>query len=128
VFVPQVTVDQAISRGIRVVNGPVWMLLAMPAVVLVLARDYFHLDTNSGRFGIPFLAFFVVCFVSAWLWWSIAVPRWRLWAYERVDDIPELKSRAVAARITWPDGSLFCRTEIKSAAHAQRERELEHAK
>jgi hypothetical protein len=126
--VPQVTVEQAISRGTRVVNGPVWALLATPAVVFVLAREYFHLDTNSGRFGIPFLVFFVACFVSAWLWWSVAVPRWRLWAYERVEDIPELKRRAVAARLTWPDGSPFSRTEIKSAARAQRERELELAK
>ena len=61
----------------------------------------------------------------AWVWWSLAVPKWRLWAYERVADIAELKARAVTAGLTWPDGNIFTRTEIKSRAHAQRERELE---
>jgi hypothetical protein len=122
---PKVTIDQAISRGTRVVNGPVWLILAVPAVVLVVCRYYLHVDTNSRRFGIPFLILFTACFTAAWLWWSFAVPKWRLWAYERVDNIPELKRRAVAAMLIWPDGSIFSRTEIKSAEHAQRERRLE---
>lgn len=64
-------------------------------------------------------------FVIAWLWWSVMVPRWRLWAYERVDDIAELKRAAVAVGLIWPDGWILERTEIKSKAHAARERELE---
>ena len=64
-------------------------------------------------------------FVSAWFWWSVAAPKWRLWAYEHVDDITELKRRALRAKLIWPDTSIFARTEIKSAAHATRERELE---
>jgi hypothetical protein len=48
-----------------------------------------------------------------------------LWAYERVIDIVELKRSAVQAGLTWPDGSIFARTEIKSRAHRQREREFE---
>jgi hypothetical protein len=120
-----VTIDQAINRGTLVVNGPVWLLLATPAIALVLARDYLHFDVNGRVFGIAVLALFVLCFVAAWLWWSVQVPKWRLWAYERVDDIPELKRRAIGAGLTWPDDSIFSRTEIKSAAHAARERELE---
>jgi hypothetical protein len=70
---------------------------------------------------------FVILFAPGiiWLWWSVQVPKWRLWAYERVDDIGELKRRAIEARLIWPDGSVFSRTEIKSAAQAARERELE---
>jgi hypothetical protein len=126
VFTSRVTTDQAISRGVRVVNGPVWLILVASAVVFVLAHDQFHLDVDSGRFGIPTLIFFVGCFVSAWLRRSISVPKWRLWAYEHVQDIQELKCRAVAARLIWPDGSFSSRTE--SAAHAQRERDLENVK
>jgi ABC-type transport system involved in Fe-S cluster assembly fused permease/ATPase subunit len=126
--VQHVTLDEAISRGTRVVNVPVWLLLATPVVVLVIARKYFHMGMENGRFALALFVLVVVCFVSAWLWWSIAIPRWRLWAYERVEDIPELKRRAVAAMLIWPDGSIFSRTEIKSAAHAQRERELELGK
>ena len=125
--VPQVTVDEAISRGTRVVNVPVWLLLATPVAALIIARECFHVGMENEPFALAFFILFVACFVSAWLWWSIAVPRWRLWAYERVEDIQELKRRAAAAMLIWPDGSIFSRTEIKSAAHAQRERELEHA-
>jgi len=80
---------------------------------------------GENAFSITMIELFCGCFVAAWLWWSVQVPKWRLWAYERVDDIPELKRRAIEAQLIWPDGSIFSRTEIKSVAHAARERELE---
>jgi len=80
---------------------------------------------GENAFSITVIVLFCGCFVAAWLWWSVQVPKWRLWAYERVDDIPELKRRAIEAQLIWPDGSIFSRTEIKSVAHAARERELE---
>jgi len=121
-----ISVDAAISRGNRDVNWPVRALLATPAVVFVVGR-LVHVDRNNQVFNIALVALFCACFVAAWLWWSVTVPKWRLWAYERVEDIAELKRRAVAANLTWPDGSIFSRTEIKSAEHAARERELERA-
>ena len=64
-------------------------------------------------------------FVLAWLWWTLAVPRWRVWAYERVGDIGELKQQAVMGGLLWPDGSFFERTEIRSPAQKRRIAELE---
>lgn len=65
-------------------------------------------------------------FVSAWVWWSTAIPKWRLWAYRRVDDIPLLKQKAVAAMLTWPDGHFFERTEIKSKSIERSKRPLKN--
>ena len=120
-----VTIDQAISRGTRVINVPVWVLLCSPAIVWVGGRHTLSGLLGEKTFSIVIVALFVGCFIAAWLWWSVQVPKWRLWAYERVDDIPELKRRAIEAQLIWPDGSVFSRTEIKSAAHAACERELE---
>jgi hypothetical protein len=112
-----VSVDAVIRKGLLVVNGPVTFLLIVPAItsILILHRGPI-VYTTAG-----------VGFVLAWLWWSLAVPRWRLWAYERVPvaDIPQLKRHAVHVGLTWPDGSLFGRTEIKSAGMIGRERAFE---
>ena len=36
--------------------------------------------------------------VIGWLWWSIALPRWRVWALERVDDPEALLIQAIERR------------------------------
>jgi hypothetical protein len=63
-------------------------------------------------------------FVLAWSWWSLTIARWRVWAYERVDDIHALKKSAVNVGLTWPDGHVFSRTEMKTKALISREQEL----
>jgi hypothetical protein len=63
-----------------------------------------------------------------WLAWSILVPRWRLWAYEQVDDIEALKREAVAAQLTWPEGHWLERTEIASRQLRHELRQLEAGK
>ena len=119
------SIDEAIARGQRDVNWPVWGLLSIPAIIVVAGRHIpEHVLASNSVSAIGVVAF-PVCFISAWLWWSVSIPKWRLWAYERVDDIAELKRRAVEARLIWPDGSIFSRTEIKSQAHAARERQIE---
>ena len=104
---------------------PMLLIVATPALLLAWFRP-------SGKFAIrptglgsvvdatPAIALGlapVLLFIAlAWGWWSFAVPRWRLWAYERVGDISELKRRAVAVGLTWPDGHIFEKTEFKSEA------------
>jgi hypothetical protein len=68
---------------------------------------------------------FVFAFVGGWLAWSLQVPKWRLWAYEHIEDIQALKAAAIEDKIIWPDRSIFTRTEIASAAVWLRIRELE---
>ena len=123
--VETLTVDQAVARGSRIVNWPVRAALVAPALLYFLGRRRLESALGEHTFGLIVFAFFAVCFVAAWLWWSVQVPKWRLWAYERVADISELKRKAILAGLTWPDGSIFARTEIKSLQHAARERELE---
>jgi hypothetical protein len=74
----------------------------------------------------------VTCFLApvavAWLWWSIMVPKWRIWALERVDDWPTLESEARRAGLIWnerdPWARNFARTEIWSQKDRERESKL----
>ncbi|WGM38859.1 hypothetical protein [Caulobacter sp. NIBR1757] len=119
------TPDKAVSRGVLVVNGSVMLVMfGLPslvyAAVLLLGVD------SSSAATVAVLAF-MVCWPLAWLTWSLLVPRWRLWAYSRVEDIDELKAYGVAAGLIWREGHLFERTEIRTPDQRRRLRELEQA-
>jgi hypothetical protein len=114
-----VSVQKAIRVGLLLVNLPGALLVGAAALPLVRG--------DRGPLDWTFLWMMAAAIVVAWLWWSLAVPRWRVWAYERVDDIPALKAQAVTALLVWPDGHFLSRTEIKSPALAAREKELEAA-
>ena len=116
------TVRQAIWRGLWEVNGPVFALLLGPLAFFSLLIDRGIISRDYNWVG---LASFPVGFVCAWCWWSWRVPLWRLWAYERVDDIAALKVEAVAVGLTWPKGHRFSKTEFKSKQQAAREQELD---
>lgn len=117
-----VSVRRAIWIGLLLVNGPVLLFLAGP---LFLFDRLIKTGWVSREYNWLGLVAFAGGFVVAWVWWSISIVRWRLWAYERVQNIEHLKEEAVSVGLTWPDGHIFSRTEIKSEAQSQRERELD---
>jgi hypothetical protein len=51
--------------------------------------------------GAPLTALLLIipATVPAWIWWSLSVPKWRLWAMQNVDDWPSLKRAAVEAML-----------------------------
>jgi len=119
-----VTINQAIRRAIWTIQVPSMALLIVPLVGLALAMNWGWLPSV----GIPGLLWFgptlFLSFVGGWLVWSLQVPKWRLWAYARVDNIPKLIDAAIAAQLIWPDSSIFTRTEIASRATWARIRTL----
>ncbi|QGZ93290.1 hypothetical protein [Terricaulis silvestris] len=54
--------------------------------------------------------------VLAWLWWSVTVPRWKIWALARCRDWPTLERVAIRDRLIWDErdwfGRAMARTEI----------------
>ena len=108
--VERLTPQAAVDAAARYVSGPVLLIMLAPALV-TLALGVVA--------GIPFGAFWpvagmvlIVSWLLAWLAWSILTPRWRLWAYERVEDIDELKRIALADRVLWPEGHIIHRSEL----------------
>lgn len=95
------TVGQAILVGQLVVNMPVLAIMAAGFVVgLSLLPAYFW-------------AVFLAAFVTAWLWWSLSVPRWRMWAINKGVSAGKLHYWAVLTGLEWPKGSVFSKTEFK---------------
>ncbi|UTA66810.1 hypothetical protein [Emticicia sp. 21SJ11W-3] len=114
-----VSVDEAIAKGHRVLN--------LPAVVFMLAGFGItvYLSAHNLIPGWGMVAGFVATFVLSWLWWSFMVTKWRLWAFENVRNVHELKKRAIREKLIWPDNSIFEKTEIRSAADKLKWAELQ---
>ncbi len=68
------------------------------------------------------IAGFVISFILGWLVWSFAIPKWRIWAFEKTDIKfhRKLKDEAIKAKLIWPDGHFFEKTEIRSQYHKER--------
>ena len=106
---------RAVLVGSLVVNVPVFAFLLGPAFA-------------ASRLGYErwlIYSVFGASFFIAWGWWSFSLPRWRLWAYQRVKSTGEVHSRALAAGLVWRRGSLWERTEFRTAVMRQRQHELE---
>lgn len=67
----------------------------------------------------------IIGFLLAWLTWSYLVVNWKIWAYENVRNVNELKRKAIEQNLIWKDGSWFERTEIKSYEQKQKLHQLE---
>ena len=104
-----VTVDEAISKGHRMVNYPV-MVIMFGTIGLTLYLGVQKLIPTWG-----FAVGFGLAFGLAWLWWSIMITKWRLWAFDNVRNVHELKKRAVQEKLIWSDNSIFEKTEIRTA-------------
>jgi hypothetical protein len=121
-----VTPEQAVTRGWWMVTAPSLAVLVIPLAAYAIWMPGEYRFGVRGMRPVAALLFFGVGL--SWLAWSILVPRWRLWAYERVSNIVELKRRAVAAKLIWPEGSILERTELASKELRARLQKLELAK
>jgi len=124
-MIAKITAAKAASQGNLTVNGAVMaVMFGIPALALAITLNLgFIAETAILVAGLAFLASWPL----AWLTWSFLVVRWRVWAYERVDDLDELKMQAVAAGVIWRDGHFFERTEIRSQHQRKRIHALEQA-
>jgi len=105
---------QAVGRAFWMVNLPVLIVMFGPAAALFGVGSLFTENSElSAKLKLGSFAAFLVCWPLAWLAWSILTPRWRVWAYQRVSDLNALKQDAVAARVIWPEGHIFERTELR---------------
>lgn len=119
------TAAQAVSRGVLVVNGSVMLVMVgLPALAYGAALlSGVDRQLAGGAAAVAFLTGWPL----AWFTWSLLVPRWRVWAYERVEDLDALRMHAVAAGLLWREGHLLERTEIRTANQQRRLKELEQA-
>ncbi len=121
------TPQRAVNRGLWTIVVPTIAVLVAPVFVFVLLVKLHHLPA-TGPGGVSWaLPAFLVSAVGSQLVWSIQGPRWRLWAYRRVEDIASLKRLAAERKMIGPEGSIFEWTEIASRRVRDELRQLEAA-
>ena len=106
-------------------NLPVLVLILLPLALYLTFTDALHSRNPSlaELFKAYGLLLSGVCL--GWAWWSLMVPRWRVWAWNRVTDRVALKQAAIRAKLIWPDGHIFGRTEFRTKALQERLAALE---
>ena len=133
------TVRACLRRGWRFINLPVLLLLAAGYGTLFLIIQLVG-NGNAAPNSLPrpdpgpamgllmfvplFLLIVIAPMLPAWLWWSYATPKWRLWALQNVDDWSELERAAIKEKLIWPRRSVFSLTEIKTSAQKTLEQKL----
>lgn len=116
----EVSVNKAIKRGHLMVNVPVMVcLIGIPAVSIFL-------NQNDVIPGWAVVIGFVLGFVLAWLIWSYMITKWRIWAFERVKNVHELKKRAIEEKLIWKDDHIFEKIEIRFKKDRIKLEELNH--
>jgi hypothetical protein len=114
---------KAVIRGYWTVNSSVMLvMLGIPLLVWLIAAS---LGFSGDWRLIAAVGSLLISWPASWLTWSVFVTRWRIWAYERVENLDELKAIAVEAKLLWPEGHAKEHTEIRTPAQQHRISELE---
>jgi|SRR6185312_16245148 hypothetical protein len=109
-----ISVDAAISRGRKTINLPV-QLIQFSIVASTIYLVY--------EFKLPNWIYIILipsAVLVPWVYWSFKITKWRIWAFENVEDVHDLKQRAITAKLIWPDGNIFEKTEIRTAEDKRR--------
>jgi len=114
-----VTVEEAISKGkIKLVYLPMILILSFIGLGIYLK--------SIGIVENWMIAVFVVGgILLAWLAWSYLVVEWKIWAFENVRNVHDLKRKAIQRNLIWKDESWFNKTEIINYEQKQKLKLLE---
>ena len=105
----KISIEKAIWKGHKMITFPVMIIIvSVIGFGLFLEKKRLIPSWSNG-----------VTLVSGislgWLYWSFIITKWRIWAFERVENIEELKRQAIEGNLIWKDGSIFEKTEIRTA-------------
>jgi hypothetical protein len=118
-------VGRAILIGQIVVNLPALGLMLLTTLFAgPVIQGWMEGSANKGLEFSTLVVVMVLALGAGWMWWAIAMPRWRVWALERVADPQLLCVAAISAQLMWPPRGRFAslnRTEWKSVRLSQRE-------
>jgi hypothetical protein len=115
--------------GLLWVNIPVAVIMfggwGLPLLAAVHLRT-----TPIGAWGAGTVvaAWVLLPFIGAWTWWSVNVPRWRIWALKHCDDWAAVEQGAISDGLIWDEttlkGRMFARTQFWSTRQRECEAEL----
>ena len=114
-----VTVVQAISKAKWTINFPAITILFVISIGSVFLYSFKYFEGWIMALG------FVLGLVFAWLYWSLNIVKWKIWAFENVRNVHELKRKAIEKNLVWKDDSWFNKTEIINYEQKQKLKQLE---
>ncbi|MFM2386998.1 MAG: hypothetical protein RL660_1755 [Bacteroidota bacterium] len=115
-----VNVDEAISKGHKMVTYPAIVIV----VGIIGVTIYLGAERLIAAWGVPIG--FLLSIGLSWLWWSIMITKWRIWAFHNVRNVHELKKRAIQEKLIWADNSIFESTEIRTSTDKAKLIELQN--
>jgi hypothetical protein len=115
-----VSVDEALTKGKRsLVFYSLAIFLGVNVFYVILILLFPALVGWIAIIGL------LLSFIVTWLYWSFAVTKWRLWAFENVRNVHELQKRAFKDNLIGKAGGFIEKTEIRSADDKRRWEELQ---
>jgi len=109
-----VSVEEALKRGQRTINTPVAIIMIGSIGICT------YLGVQNIIPGWIATIAGIIGFLSAWIYWSFAELKWKVWAFENVRNRHELETRAIEAKLIWPEGSFWNKTEIWTTVDKQK--------
>jgi hypothetical protein len=113
----EMTASAVVLRGHLIVTLPILLLTAISAEAFsffigppatgagAAARFLYLMRMPAGA---------LIGSAAGWMWWSYAIPRWRMWWLEIGADEEQVQSLAQRTLLIWPKGSVFEKTEFRS--------------
>ena len=114
-----ISVDTAIEKAKRTILYPsLGILIGIPLILCVLAE----LDIIQS--WLVLIGFICSTLISI-LFWSFTITNWKIWAYENVRNLHELKRRAIQEKLSYEDDSFYLKLEFKSQRQKEKLKYLE---
>lgn len=111
------------SVNYAIVIGQLW--INVPVSILIIGISYlgWSLPPFFEYAGINVLVVIFIIIIGigiSWLWWSVFITKWRVWAFNIVaeENWISLKKAAIRSSLIWPDGAIFEKTEIRNQKEA----------
>ena len=86
------------------------VVVTLPVLLIMCLGSFLGYAIKGSVWAI---AGFLLGLLLAWLWWSLAVPRWREWAKSQGADEEKTQSLGERSGLVWPKKSIFEKTEIR---------------
>ena len=114
-----VSVDEALSKGDKMVTYPGMSIMFGIIGISSYLGTQEILPTWSIGVGV------LLSIILSWFYWSIMITKWKIWAFENVRNVHELKRKAFLGQLIWPDGSIFGKTEIQTTKQKEKIKSLQ---
>ncbi|MGB3607198.1 hypothetical protein [Psychroserpens sp.] len=103
-----ISVNKAINYGQFMVNLPVLLFLVGTPLIVFYLVNIFDFPQWLGIIG------FFLGIILSWFAWSILITKWRIWAFSSVNNVHELRRKAIQKKLIWKTGTIFEKTEYRS--------------